>query len=168
MTDPPYNTDKPIVHALRADDYWLGESTHVSQDARDRRAMEDLERLIALAKRGERQSMQPVERGTAQQAAAMLGLKPRKLQTMSVHGDIPGAAKLGRLWTYDLAKLRQFIDQQEKITCQGSAKRPPDATGAAISSGRKLEGVGVSSAGRLRQMIQQSQKRVAKQARRGR
>src|SRR5215472_7250190 len=54
------------------------------------------------------------ERGTAKQAAAILGLKPRKLQAMSQRGEIPGAAKLGRQWTYDLTKLCGFIEQRER------------------------------------------------------
>jgi hypothetical protein len=123
-----------------------------------------------LPKRRRRQpnASVPIERGSTEKAAAILGLKSRKLQAMAQRGGIPGAAKLGRQWTFDLAKLRRFVDQQEKIACQESVKRPPDATGAAIFSGHKFDGVGVSSAGRLKQMIQQSQKRVAKQAKRGR
>src|SRR5262245_9560394 len=61
----------------------------------------------------------PVERGRAKQAAAILGLKSRKLQAMSQRGEIPGAAKIKRQWTYDLAKLRRFVEQQEQTTkCQ--------------------------------------------------
>jgi hypothetical protein len=108
------------------------------------------------------------QRGTAVEAAARLGLKPRKLQAMSQRGEIPGAAKLGRQWTYDLAKLRRFIEQQEKVTtCRQGAKPRRAATGAALPSGAALRPAGDSSAGRLRRMIQQSQRRVAKQARSG-
>jgi hypothetical protein len=108
------------------------------------------------------------ERGTAKQAAAILGLKPRKLQAMSQRGKIPGAAKLGRQWTYDLAKLRGFVEQQEQaITCENEKPRP-GATGGAIPCGAALGSGGGSSGGRLKQMIQQSQKRVAKLAKRER
>jgi hypothetical protein len=104
-------------------------------------------------------------RGTAKQAAAILGIKPRKLQAMSQRGEIPGAAKLGRQWTYDLAKLRRYVKQQEKETaCQKGARPRPDATGGGIPSGAALRSVGSASGGRLRRMIQQSQKRVGKQA----
>jgi hypothetical protein len=130
-----------------------------------------LRSLKSLPKRRRRESNAsvPIERGSIEKAAAILGLKPRKLQTMSQRGQIPGAAKLGRLWTYDLAKLRQYVDQQEAITtCQGNAKRHPDATGAAISFGAKPKFVGTASGGRLKRMIQQSQKRVAKRAKRER
>jgi hypothetical protein len=103
-------------------------------------------------------------RGSAIEAAAILGLKPRKLQAMSQRGEIPGAAKIGRQWTYDFAKLQHYVEQQEKETaCQGGARRQQDATGAGIPSGAALKFADGSSDGRLRRMIQQSQKRVAKQ-----
>ena len=109
------------------------------------------------------------ERGMAKQAATILGLKPRKLQAMSQRGEIPGAAKLGRQWTYDLAKLRRFVEQQEKATtCQRSARPRPDATGAAKFSGARLRSADGGSGGRLRQMIQQSQRRAGKLAKRER
>jgi excisionase family DNA binding protein len=110
----------------------------------------------------------PFERGTVGQAAAILGLKPRKLQAMAQRGDIPGTAKLGRQWTFDLAKLRRFVEQQGKETaCRSSAKPRPDATGAAKFYGVALRSAGGSSGGRLKQMIRQSQKRVAKQGKSG-
>jgi hypothetical protein len=105
------------------------------------------------------------ERVTAEQAISILGLRPRKLQLMSQRGEIPGAAKLGRQWTYDLAKLRRFVEQQEKVTTwRKGARPPPDATGGEIHSGPALRSVGKGSGGRLRQMIRQSQRRAAKQA----
>jgi hypothetical protein len=108
------------------------------------------------------------ERGTAKRAAAMLGLKPRKLQAMSQRGEIPGAAKLGRQWSYDLAKLRRFVEQQEQATTCQNAKLRPGATGVGKFYGAKLRLKGSASGGRLRQMIQQSQKRAAKLAKRER
>jgi hypothetical protein len=67
---------------------------------------------------------EPERVGTAE-AASILGVKPRKLQAMSQRNEIPGAAKIGRQWTYDQAKLRQFIERQEQVTaCHGSAMRP--------------------------------------------
>jgi len=105
------------------------------------------------------------ERGTAKQAAAILGIKPRKLQAMSQRGEIPGAAKLGRQWTYDLTKLRRFVEQQETATtCQRSARPRRDATGGGIPSGAALRSAGSASGGRLGRMIQQSQRRVGKRA----
>jgi excisionase family DNA binding protein len=109
-----------------------------------------------------------VERGTVREAAKILGLKVRKIQAMSQRGELPGAAKIRRQWTYNLAKLRGFIRQQERATqCQSNESPRPDATGGEIFSGAALRSAGSASGGRLRQMIQQSQKRVAKLAESG-
>jgi len=90
-----------------------------------------------------------------------------KLQAMSARGEIPGAAKLGRQWTYDLAKLRRFVEQQEQATkCQNEKPRPA-ATGATGFSMPSFKSGGSKSGGRLGQMIQQLQKRVAKQSKSG-
>src|SRR5215471_9621332 len=104
-----------------------------------------------------------VERGTVREAAKILGLKVRKIQAMSQRGEIPGAAKFRRQWTYNLAKLRGFIRQQERATqCQSNESPRPDATGGGILSGAALRSAGSASGGRLRQMIEQSQKRAAR------
>src|SRR5262245_10844938 len=103
--------------------------------------------------------LRTLERGTAKQAAAILGLKPRKLQAMSARGEIPGAAKLGRQWTYDLAKLRRFVEQREQ-TCQNEKPRRA-AIGAAVSFGPKLWSAGGGSGGRLKRMIRESQQRAS-------
>jgi hypothetical protein len=46
-------------------------------------------------------------------AAAMLGLTARGVQSMASRGDLPGAAKIGKVWTFDPAKLRRFIEAKE-------------------------------------------------------
>jgi hypothetical protein len=110
---------------------------------------------------------EPAERVTLGQAAAILGLKHRKLQGMAQRGEIPGAAKIGRQWTFDLARLRRFVTQQENVTkCRGNERPRPEPTGAAKSSLAVLKFAGGFSDGRLAQMIRQSQKRVAKQGKR--
>jgi hypothetical protein len=103
------------------------------------------------------------ERCLIGQAAAILGIQTRKLQVMSQRGEIPGAAKIKRQWTYDLAKLHRFVEQKEQATtCQSNARPRRDATGAGKFSGAKPSSVGNASGGRLKQMIQSSQRRVAK------
>jgi hypothetical protein len=104
------------------------------------------------------------ERITIKGAAKILGLKIRKLQAMSARGEIPGAAKIGRQWTYGPAKLRGFVRQQEEACQQGSEGPRPDVIGGEIPCGGALRSVDIASGGRLRQMIQQSQERVAKLA----
>jgi hypothetical protein len=149
-----------------------------SRDARNKEVAANLQHINDLCRdgeayRAERQSgappspppdglLTPAERGTTIEAAAILGLKPRKLQAMSQRGEIPGAAKLGRQWTYDLAKLRRFVEQQEQA-CQNEKPRPA-ATGAEKFSGARFRLKASGSGGRLGQMIRQSQRRAAKQA----
>jgi len=61
-------------------------------------------------------------------------------------------------------KLRGFVEQREQA-CQNEKPRL-GATGAAEFYGAKFRLKASASGGRLRQMIQQSQKRVAKLAKR--
>src|SRR5262249_52236361 len=107
-----------------------------------------------------------VERGTADEAAAILGLPTRTVQKLAARGELPGAAKFGRRWTFDLRTLRRHVISKERQAWQdGNRKLHPDATGGGIPFGAALRFAAGSSAGRLTQMIQASQKRVAKRAR---
>lgn len=47
------------------------------------------------------------------------GLPERTLQSLSARGEIWGAAKLGRRWTFDRQGLRAWVKQQEQ-RAQGS------------------------------------------------
>ena len=105
------------------------------------------------------------ERGTVREAAKILGLNVRKIQTMSQRGKIPSAAKIGRQWTYDLVRLRTFVGEQERATtCQRNENPRRGATGVVKCFGAALRSVDIASGGRLGQMIQQSQRRVGKRA----
>src|SRR5262249_4922752 len=122
-----------------------------------RRTADEWQELFAAmaAPREPKPRDEKIERGTASQAAAITGLKQRKLQAMAQRGEIPGAAKLRRQWTFDLAKLRRFVEQQERATtCQSSAKPRPGATGGGEFYGVKFKSAGSASGGRLKQMIQ--------------
>lgn len=57
------------------------------------------------------------ERVQSSAAAAITGLKLRQVQSLAARGEIPGAAKIGSLWTFDLAKLRRFITHRESVLC---------------------------------------------------
>jgi hypothetical protein len=46
------------------------------------------------------------ERGTIDQAIAIIGLPIRTVQGMAARGEIPGAATFGRRWTFDLVSRR--------------------------------------------------------------
>ena len=81
-------------------------------------------------------------------AAAMLGTSQRSTQDMALRGEIPGAAKFGDKWTFDLEKLRRFIEQKELETCQNAQHRP-DVIGGARPSGVASRSAASSSAGRF-------------------
>lgn len=46
-------------------------------------------------------------------ACLITGLTTRTLQSLAIRAIIPGAAKLGGSWTFDVAKLRNWIAEQE-------------------------------------------------------
>ncbi|WP_394031729.1 helix-turn-helix domain-containing protein [Xanthobacter autotrophicus] len=64
--------------------------------------------------------LQP-ERIRVAKAASILGIKSRTVQSMAMRGELPGAAKIGGLWTFDEAALRAWIREKE----QWLADRPP-------------------------------------------
>ncbi len=73
-----------------------------------------------------------VERCRSDSALLITGLKLRQLQAMSARGEIPGAAKLGRTWTFDLRKLRRWVrEREEEAACR------PISTGVGTSGGRE-------------------------------
>jgi hypothetical protein len=93
------------------------------------------------------------ERVSVEKAAAILGPPMRTLQALAARGEIPGAAKLGGRWTFDIEKLRRLVRQRERETWQ-SGKPRPDVTGGAIPSGHGLKFVGAKSDGRFTQVTQ--------------
>ena len=64
------------------------------------------------------------ERGPIGKAAAILGLPLRTVQDQSARGEIPGAAKIGGRWTYDIETLRRHVKQRERETWQSGKRRP--------------------------------------------
>jgi excisionase family DNA binding protein len=49
-------------------------------------------------------------------AAAILGVTPRTVQNLAKRGELPGAAKIGKVWTFDRAKLLRYIADQVDLT----------------------------------------------------
>ena len=95
--------------------------------------------------------MKGAERGTVEEAAAILGLPQRTVQDLAARGEIAGAAKFGRRWTFDLQKLRRLVKQKELQTWQ-NARRRPDATGAPALSTAGLKFVAGTTDGRFTQL----------------
>lgn len=57
--------------------------------------------------------MGEAERVLSPEACRITGLCERTLQSLSARGEIWGAAKLGRRWTYDRQALRAWIRARE-------------------------------------------------------
>jgi hypothetical protein len=119
-------------------------------------------------RRRERKRVCQQERGTIEQATAIMGLPQRTVQALAARGDLPGAAKFGRVWTFDLARLRRHVKDKEKETWRtGSQRLPPDATGAAIPSGAGLKSMGATSDGRFTQATRRLREHAARRGKSG-
>lgn len=49
------------------------------------------------------------ERIRAIEASDILGVELRTVQAMAARGELPGAAKVGKLWTFDQKALKKFL-----------------------------------------------------------
>lgn len=65
----------------------------------------------------------------AHDVAGMLGIGVRCVQQMACAGRLPGAAKIGKLWTFDPIKIRAYVADAE-AKCQN-----PISIGAPESGG---------------------------------
>lgn len=77
-----------------------------------------------------------IERIKASAAAGILGVSTRTVQALAVRGELPGAAKIGGLWTFDEAALRNWI--KERSSCPRNHEPRNTATGGATRYGRAL------------------------------
>jgi excisionase family DNA binding protein len=107
--------------------------------------------------------MSEPERATIERAVEILGLPVRTVQKMAQRGDIPGAARFGRRWSFNMEKLRGFVRHKEREIWQGQRLHRA-VTGAVPSSGAKLKLKVAASDGRLTQTIQSLRASVAKPA----
>lgn len=77
----------------------------------------------------------------AAEACEATGLKLRGLQAMAARGEIPGAAKIGRIWTFDSVKLGQWIQERERATAQRAMNVNSFSWGKPIGREFRLPGV---------------------------
>src|ERR1700748_3004407 len=60
-------------------------------------------------------------------AAELLGVAPRTVQSMVARGMLPGAAKIGGVLTFDRAKLDRYLEGEEarclRNSCSSVARR---------------------------------------------
>ena len=115
----------------------------------------------AKRRRRERKRVCQQERGTIEQATAIMGVPQRTVQALAARGDLPGAAKFGRVWTFDLARLRRHVKDKEKETWRTGNLRP-DAIGAATPSGAGLRSMGATSDGRFTRATRRLRERAAR------
>lgn len=90
------------------------------------------------------------------------------MRERAASGPLPGAAKFGRRWAFNLAKLREHVKEREAEACKRakSLQRHLGASGVATRSGDVCVSlVQNRSAGHLRQTIQKSPERVTLLAR---
>lgn len=72
--------------------------------------------------------------------AHMTSLSVRKVQELAATRRIPGAAKLGGVWTFDPNQIKAWIRRQERVVCQ----EQDTYTGAARHGGGASELVAAS------------------------
>jgi hypothetical protein len=91
-----------------------------------------------------------------ERAVEILGLATRTVQKMSQRGELPGAALMGRRWTYNEGKLHDYVRNQERESWQQSQRRKklrPDATGRTAFSITGLRSAAGDSEDRYSQAI---------------
>lgn len=96
------------------------------------------------------------ERVTIGEAAAILGVSIRTVQRLATDRQLPTAAKIGRLWTFNEAAIRAWlVEQESKQPCPRIERRPQRAaTGEVARSGRGSPSPGRSTGSASRQVIQ--------------
>jgi hypothetical protein len=60
------------------------------------------------------------ERIQARAAASLLGVTARTVQNLAARGELPSAAKIGKVWTFDAYKLARHVaaKEAEAVSCQ--------------------------------------------------
>lgn len=96
--------------------------------------------------------LQP-ERIRANRAAAILGVNKRTIQAMALRGDLPRAARIGGLWTFEEAALREYVEEriQRPSAKAGLRPRPDHADTLSSLSERRARQACDEASARLRQ-----------------
>lgn len=79
-------------------------------------------------------ALEVAERIRANRAAVILGVEIRTVQALALRGELPNAAKIGGVWTFDEAALRNYI--KERIQCPRDRRPLNTHTGEVASYGR--------------------------------
>jgi hypothetical protein len=89
-----------------------------------------------------------------EKAIELTGRNRRALQSLAATGKIPGAAKIGRVWTFNLYRLRRWIRQLEAESCKKENAPRGMPTGAARSCGAGSWSEDKSSSGAYERTMQ--------------
>jgi hypothetical protein len=108
------------------------------------------------------------ERITIDEARPLIGLPIRTVQSMASKGEIPGAAKMRRRWTFDLVKLEDWIAHKERETWQNAQKPPADVSGEEAPYGLTSGFAVTESSGHLKRLIRRLRNRELPPSKRGR
>jgi hypothetical protein len=97
-------------------------------------------------------------------AVSRLAEEPRTIRDMAARGEIPGAAKIRGVWSFDIALLDAFVADKERQTWQSASHaRPlPAASGATARSTAGFRPAAATSSGHYGQTIQRLRQAVAK------
>lgn len=93
------------------------------------------------------------ERALVDFAMRKTGLSRRAVQAMALRGQIPGAAKLGKLWTFDPLQLARWIRDKER-----ECRNPAISISETVYSTPAFRWPGSSAASPLRQRIEEGRK----------
>jgi excisionase family DNA binding protein len=107
------------------------------------------------------------ERITVERASGILGLGIRTVQKMAQRGELAGAAKIGRRWTFNEDKLRGYVRNKEREIWQAQRHRQ-DATGVKTFSGAAQRSKAAKSDGRFAQAIQKLRHNAEQRGKSGR
>jgi hypothetical protein len=64
----------------------------------------------------------------SREAASILGISQRTAQTLALRGELPGVARIGRVWTFDVDKLAAYVTQRERDAERLDVAPPPKPT----------------------------------------
>lgn len=109
---------------------------------------------MSNAKRARKvRAKRPRERGTIQDAVSILGKEDRTIRSLASQGKIPGAAKIGGAWTFNLDLLKSYVSSKEQEAWQGA--RPQRAvSGGTVPSMVGFKPAAKTSNGHYEQTIQ--------------
>ena len=100
------------------------------------------------------------ERIRTAHAAAILGVQIRTVQALALRGELPDAARIGGIWTFGEAALRNWI--KERTICPQDRRHQNTRTGGATSYGRGLPLQDENIARACEQMTQRLRERASR------